>query len=89
MALWAVGSADRVVPADLQRVPRFGARVAGTPLPYPRAPVLPPGSQPMLGSTVIAGFAGTQLDPRGVYDVVIEESGKELARARVNLASLR
>ena len=78
-----------VAALDVQRVPRFGVRVGEMPLPYPRAPMLPAGSQPMLGGTVIARFAGAQLDAQGGYDVVVEESGKELARVRVNLANLR
>ena len=89
VALAEVESADRVSPVDVQRVPRFGARVAGTALPYPRAPVTAGGNQPMLGGTVIAAFEGARLDPRGAYDVVIEEAGKELARARIDLGRLR
>jgi hypothetical protein len=43
----------------------------------------------MLGGTVIASFDATRLDGRARYDVVVSERGKELARATVDLASLR
>jgi hypothetical protein len=80
-----------IAPRNLQRVPRFGARVEGMPLLYP-VPAIPAGpavSQPMLGATVIAQFDGRLLMPDGVYDAVVSESGKELARGRVNLGRLR
>ena len=80
-----------IPPARLQRVPRSGPRFdAGpTPSPYPAAPWLPSDGQPTLGGTVIASFDGARLDPRAAYDVVVTEKGKELARAFVDLASLR
>ena len=43
----------------------------------------------MLGGTVIAGFDALGLEPAGVYEVVVKDQGKELARVRVNLGSLR
>jgi hypothetical protein len=43
----------------------------------------------MLGGTVVAGFDALGLDAAGVYEVVVREQGKELARARVNLGNLR
>lgn len=89
VALAGPGSAVRIDPVDIQRLSRFGARVEGVPYPYPDAPILPPGSQPLLGGTVIAHFDTRRLDPAGAYDVVVGESGKELARARVNLGKLR
>ena len=79
----------RVEALDIQRIPRFGARRDGNSLPYATAPVLPPGSQPMLGGTLVVSYDSRRLDPRGVYDVVIEESGTALARASVDLGKLR
>jgi hypothetical protein len=80
----------RIPATQTNRVPRFGARVEGVPRPAETVPLNVPGrSEPMLGGTVIAGFAVGGLDPTAVYDVVISEKGKELARAKVNLASLR
>ena len=79
-----------VSPRDVRRVPRFGARVEGTTLPYPGAVAPPaPGSQPMLGGTVIAVFDAAQLMRSGSYDVVLGEAGKELARTRMDLGKLR
>ena len=73
-----------------ERIPRFGARVDSPPLSLP----VPGGrtrgeTQPMLGGTVVARFDGGRLDPRGSYDVVFEEAGKELARGRVDFGKLR
>jgi len=81
----------RIEPRGQQRIPRFGQRLGsgGTPLPYPIAPSLPSGGEPLTGGTVIVTFDGQQLDPRAMYDVVIEESGKELSRTRIDLAKLR
>ena len=84
------GSA-RVQPRSLERVPRHDPRVEGTPLllPVPGGVPLPRRGQPMLGGTLIARFDARPLKPAGVYDVVIEEAGKELARARVDFSRLR
>ena len=89
VALAQAGSRDRADALDIQRLPRFGPRLAGTPLPFPHVPVLPSAGQPLLGGTLVAGFDSGRLKTAAVYDVVIEEAGKELARARVDLASLR
>jgi len=88
-----------VPPVRIERVPRAGPRVqeGPTPSPYPG----PSEGPAMLGGTVIASFDATRLDPRGGYDVVVSEPGREkgaggrgntgteLARATVDLASLR
>ena len=75
---------------QVNRTPRFGARVDGTPPLSPNVPLNVPGAnEPMLGGTVIAGFDAVGLEPAGIYDVVVKEQGKELARVRVNLGNLR
>jgi hypothetical protein len=78
-------------PKSLDRVPRFGARVDGMPPPYPGQPGagIPRGAGPMLGGAVVASFDGRLLVAGGVYDVVLSEMGKELARARLPLGSIR
>lgn len=76
-------------PRNVERFPRYGARVEGLPLPYPAAPAVPGRTEPVLGGTLIARFDGRLLDRNGVYEVIVSEAGKELARARVNLAVLR
>ena len=78
-----------IPPRGIQRIPRYGPRLDGTPLPYPVAPSVPRGSEPILGGTVIAKFNVNLIDPTGVYDVVVSQAGNELTRARVNLAALR
>jgi len=86
----AAGTA--VTPRSIDRVPRFGPRVSGMPLPYPYVggtTGAPQGSQPLLGASVVATFDGAALDPRGAYVMLIRESGKEVAKASVNLARLR
>lgn len=81
----------RLEPRTTESIPRYGARVEGSPPPLP----VPGGlagrtdSQPMLGGTVIARFDGRNLDAAAVYDVVVAEGGKELARVRADLGRLR
>jgi hypothetical protein len=83
-----------IKPLTISRIPRFGPRLAGTPLPYPYA-VAPPArntGQPILGGTLIATFDGRALDPVGRYDVEITEKGQkpnELARVRADFGRLR
>ena len=75
------------------RIPRFGPRVAGMSLPYPYATGSPaaPGqrSQPLLGGMIVATFDGHALDPKGVYLVLVQEGGKDVAKASVNFGRLR
>ena len=75
----------------VSRMPRHGRRVDGMPLPLPTpaAPVAAGGSEPLLGGTIVAAFDGRARDPRGTYDVVVSEAGKEIARTRLALATLR
>ena len=84
-------AAPPIQPRTISRIPRFGPRLAGMPLPYPYmvGPQAPNGSQPLLGGSFIASFDGRALDPRGSYAVVISEKQKELARARVDFGKLR
>jgi hypothetical protein len=88
VALARPGEATRVEPRDLQRIPRSQPRVSGASI----SP-LPPGAQapgqPVVGGTVLAIFDSTRLDPRGVYEVVIEEGANALARVRLDLDALR
>jgi hypothetical protein len=81
-------SGSPVRPRTHDRVPRFGPRVDGTPLPAPGG-IIARGSEPMLGGTVVASFDGQQLSPAADYDVVILESGKVIAKARVALGAMR
>jgi len=85
------GNGPAIEPRQIARIPRFGPRLSGMPLPYPymTSPPAPNGSQPLLGGSIIATFDGQALDPRGSYGVVISDSGKELARARVDFGKLR
>ena len=81
--------APPIEPREVQRIPRYGARIEGQPLPTPGAPALPPGREPMLGGTTVARFDGRLLDPKGVYDLVLNEAGKEIGRARIDFRALR
>lgn len=79
-----------IAPRSTDRVPRFGPRLEGSTVPLPGVS----GSgrriaQPMLGGTAIASFDGLTLNASAVYDVVVMEKGKELARARLELGKLR
>src|SRR5687767_4882520 len=81
----------RIDPRTFELIPRYGARVDGpsSATPTPTGPVLPGASQPILGGTVVAHFDLRLLNPTALYDVVCAEGGKELTRARMDLARLR
>ena len=81
-------SGPPVRPRTHDRVPRFGPRVDGTSLPAPGG-IIPRGSEPMLGGTVIASFDARQLSPAADYDVVVLDNGKEIAKARLRLGGMR
>jgi hypothetical protein len=75
-------------PRAIDRIPRHGPRVDGAPLPNPNAiPV--PTDQPLVGGAMVARFEAQLLNATGVYDVVIEDGGRELARGRADLARMR
>ena len=79
-----------VRPRSVDRIPRHEPRVGGLPLLLPNPGGVPArGGQPVLGGTIIGRFDLRPLKPAGVYDVVIEEGGKDLARARVDFSRLR
>ena len=89
--LMVVSTAARVMPREVTRIPRFGVRIESAPLPAP-AGALPNqggGSMPVTGGTIVATFSVGTLEAAGVYDVVVSEMRKELARVRVNFAGLR
>ena len=90
VALMAPGG-KAIEPRTIGRVPRFGPRLSGTPLPYPYVAnsAAPQGSQPLLGGSIVATFDGAALDARGTYLTVIRDAGKEVAKATVDLARLR
>ncbi len=91
LTLLVAATPRTISPRRIDRIPRYGARVDGMPLPYPfpAAPIPPAGSQPLLGGTLVAQFESSVLNGTGAYDVVISEAGKEIARTRVNLTNLR
>ena len=91
-ALVPAGSGGAPIAAiTIERHPRYGARVEGVPpgAPGPSLPPNPQRQEPVLGGAVIASFDGSTLNPNGVYDVVVSESGKEGARVRLDLGRIR
>jgi hypothetical protein len=78
-----------VRPRDVGRVPRFGPRLQGAPLPVPTGPPVVQGSEPLTGGTLVAVFNREALDRNGTYDVVVRDGADTLARRVVNLATLR
>jgi hypothetical protein len=81
----------RLMPAALDRQPRFGARVEGFPpaLPTPGGRIATGRAQPILGGTLTARFTGDAIDPSGVMTLIVSEQGKELARTPIDLGPLR
>ena len=90
VTLQAEVDAPPLLPQQISHIPRFGPRLS-TARPYPYSVGTPPqkGGQPLLGGTIVAMFDGLALDAQGSYFAVISDSGKELARARVDFAKLR
>jgi hypothetical protein len=43
----------------------------------------------MLGGLVLAQFAAGELDPKGKYDIVIIDAGKEILRTTMDLVRMR
>jgi hypothetical protein len=80
-----------IEPRTISRVPRFGPRLSGMPLPYPYVAnsAAPQGSQPLLGGSIVAAFDGTALDARGTYVVLVRDAGKDVAKATTDLARFR
>jgi hypothetical protein len=91
VSLLSMPGGERILPGQVSRIPRFGPRLSGMPLPYPYTvgPPAPNGSQPLLGGSLVATFDGQALDPQGTYPIVVSDAGKELARSRVDFAKLR
>jgi len=90
VTLQALVDAPPLLPQQISHIPRFGPRLS-TARPYPYSVGTPPqkGGQPLLGGTIVAMFDGLALDAQGSYFAVISDSGKELARGRVDFAKLR
>ena len=81
----------RLMPSNVERIPRFGARIEAAPLPAPSGatPNVPGGGSPLVGGTIVATFPMAGLNGTGAYEVVVSEKGKELGRARVNFAVVK
>jgi hypothetical protein len=81
-----------IAPLSIDRIPRFGPRVDGLPLPL-RAPaaavVSRAPTQPMLGGTIVGRFDTAALDAMATYIVMVMESDREVGRATVDLARVR
>jgi hypothetical protein len=85
-------SGSTVIGADhIERVPRFGTRVNTNALPYPYqgGAGVPRGGETLTGGVIVAQFDGRALVANGVYDIVVSEGAKELARARLDLRGVR
>ena len=82
-----------LVPDGIDRLARYGPRLddSSYPFPYPHPIGLRAraGSEPLVGGTLIARMAGSQLDPKAGYVVVVQDGARELARIRVDLGRLR
>jgi hypothetical protein len=81
----AVAATAPAEPRDVSYVPRFGPRIQGLP-PMTTAPV---AGQPLTGGTIVVQLDGRAVDPSGVYDVIVLDGAKELARMRVDFRALR
>lgn len=85
-------AAPPIQPLSIDRIPRFGPRLEG--LPFPTTPssgalILPGGSQPLMGATLIARFSDAALDARGVYEVRVLDGANVLGKAKIDFGRLR
>jgi hypothetical protein len=81
-----------VVAFGIDRLPRFGPRFESSwyPFPYPYSVgSTVAGGQPLVGGTLIARFAARELDRKGIYAVIVKDGGKDLGRAKLDLARVR
>jgi hypothetical protein len=79
-------------PVSIGRIPRFGPRVGGYPLPSTSSDgafILPGGSQPLTGGTLVCRLPGARTDPQGRYDLVVLDRTRQLARVSLDLGRLR
>ena len=76
-------------PMRIDLVPRFGSRIEGRPAGAPAGGLAASPSQPLLGGTLIATFGTDGLNLTGIYEVVVSDDGKELARATIDLGTMR
>lgn len=89
----ALGTQDgrRIEPRSVALYSRFTPRLSDRPsvTPLPGAQLPPGKGQPLVGGTLVAGFDGRLLDPKGTYDAVITLNGKDITRTRIDLGKLR
>ena len=83
--LSAAATTSPAEPRDVSYVPRFGPRIDGMP------PMTTPAvaGQPLTGGTIVVQLDGRAIDADGLYDVLVWDGTKELARARLDFSALR
>ena len=81
----AVAATPPAEPRDVAYVPRFGPRIEGLP------PLTTPSisGQPLTGGTIVVHLDGRAVGVNGIYDVLVLDGTKELARARVDFGAMR
>jgi hypothetical protein len=84
-------AAALVEPQTVERIPRFGPRLPGTPLPSagPGEIDAAAASQPLVGGTLVARLDGGRLDPNGIYDVLVTEGRTAVAQTTIEFGRLR
>ena len=82
----AVATTTPAEPRDVSHVPRFGPRIEGMP-PLAATPAM--AGQPLTGGTIVVQLDGRAVDLNGLYDVLVVDGEKELARARLDFRALR
>jgi hypothetical protein len=81
----AVAATAPAEPLDVSYVPRFGPRIQGLP-PMTTPPV---AGQPLTGGTIVVQLDGRAVDLNGLYDVMVLDGTRELARARLDFRAVR
>jgi len=80
-----------IQPRTIERLSRFGPKLAGPTLAYPYTTGTPQvrGKTPLLGGMLITTFDGKALDANGVYTLMVTGREGEPAKARVDFGKLR
>ena len=83
--------AQRMLPAETARIPRFGPRLTPSFLTYPYSAggALPNQSQPLLGGHLVAVFDGRALTAHPLSKVTVVDGDQELAAVSLDLGKMR
>jgi len=87
--LTSVETLRTVVPARVERMPRFGPRTDGGPASTTPGGLAPGAGQPLVGGALVVVFGEAEIDASLSYVLAVREEGRTVARTLVHLGALR